>query len=65
MTKQKKPIFKNKSFSNRARNSVIKKFKILILKTSLKTSDKAVFLMVVLGLGVFNKPLKGCYLKRV
>ncbi|MCQ2900976.1 hypothetical protein JT201_03395, partial [Helicobacter pylori] len=26
-TKQKKPIFKNKSFSNRAKNSVIKKFK--------------------------------------
>ncbi len=26
-----KPIFKNKSFSNRAKNSVIKKFKILTL----------------------------------
>lgn len=49
MTKQKNPIFKNKSFSNRAKNThsvmknEIKKFKILILKTSPKIGDKAVF----------------------
>ncbi|MFP6318748.1 hypothetical protein ACLGEQ_05755, partial [Helicobacter pylori] len=49
MTETKKPVFKNKSFSNRAKNSVIKKFKILTLfknKPS-KIGDKAVFLMVV------------------
>ncbi|ENH59755.1 hypothetical protein HPHPA11_0899 [Helicobacter pylori Hp A-11] len=34
----------------------IKKFKILILKTSPKIGDKAV-LMVVLWLGVFSQPL--------
>ncbi len=49
MTKTKKPVFKNKSFSNRAKNSVIKKFKNsnAFLKASPKIGDKAVFLMVV------------------
>ncbi len=47
MTKTKKPIFKNKSFSNRVKNahSVIKKFKNsnAFLKTSPKIGDKAFF----------------------
>ncbi len=64
MTKQKKPIFKNKSFSNRAKNSVMKKFKILILKTSPKIGDRVVCNGCFMARR-FNKPLKGCYLKRV
>ncbi|WP_236636534.1 hypothetical protein [Helicobacter pylori] len=57
MTKQKKPIFKNKSFSNRAKNSVIKKFKILtlFLKTSPKIGDRVVFNGCFL-LGVLTNP---------
>ncbi|WP_162970888.1 hypothetical protein [Helicobacter pylori] len=59
MTKQsdQKPVFKNKSFSNRAKNSVIKKFKNsnAFLKKSPKTGTKAV-LMAVLWLGVLTNP---------
>lgn len=48
MTKTKKPIFKNKSFSNRAKNSVIKKFKNsnAFLKASPKIGDRVVFMAV-------------------
>ncbi|PDX16248.1 hypothetical protein BB414_07940 [Helicobacter pylori] len=63
MTKTKKPILKNKSFSNRAKNSVIKKFKNsnAFLKISPKIGDRVVFNGCFL-LGVFNKPFKkGCY----
>ncbi|GAA9002089.1 hypothetical protein BTM277_13540 [Helicobacter pylori] len=66
MTKTKNPIFKNKSFSNRAKNSVIKKLKNsnAFLKTSPKIGDKAVCNGCFMARR-FNKPLKGCYLKRV
>ncbi|WP_305871817.1 hypothetical protein [Helicobacter pylori] len=59
MTKQsnQKPIFKNKSFNNRVKNSVIKKFKNsnAFLKTSPKISDRVVFNGCFL-LGVLTNP---------
>ncbi len=41
----------------------MKKFKILILKTSPKIGDRVVFNGCFMA-RCFNKPLKGCYLKR-